>query len=121
MNGEGVVFELMGALGDVDENTRAKMAAAALAARDAAARPADGERKLLTMTEVCREVRRSPSWGARMGISHACGIRFGGGRPLFDMEQVRAYLSGPAAVRRREELRLCGWGRKARESVSHEA
>jgi len=101
-------------MGRADDATRATMVAAALAARDGMSRSGEaGSEELLTMRELARRLRRSPSWLHRMGVPDRAGIRLAGGRPLYRIGEVMEYLSGPEAIRQRDALRRTGWGRRS--------
>ena len=120
-DGAGVVLDVLGAMRKADGSTRARMAAAALAARDEGDKAADAGDAMKTLVEICGEIHRTPSWGHRIGIPEACSIRFAGGRPLYKLRDVLMYLNSAECARRREELRRTKWGRRpagtAREGV----
>ena len=79
----------------------------ALRALDAALNGATDhpQEKRYSLKEIARLAGKHPATLWRLGVSDNCGESYSGGRKVYLVEEVLAYLRSPACAARREELR----------------
>jgi hypothetical protein len=109
---ESVLKLYFGALPSAQERAL-KVFHAALIGRDLWSNPAQPEPRL-SLKAISRLLGKHPTQLWRLGVVDHCGESFGGGRKVYRVEDVLAYLRSPGCAQRREEIRA---KRRAKEST----